>query len=161
VYAENDIICGAYSLFTKLPDIEYLRFKQQYCNHFNESLILGYYCHLLSDYKWVQVEIPGFPKNIDCDSEEFLALRKVLHKDYGLLNIKLKKHLTHPDSFVIPNDIIVSEIDKSFIPGVLSGVGQDFKCNLEGRLTMLTTDIILNYIDDAVNFCIDNIKKLN
>lgn len=148
------IINGEY---TKLPNIEYIRFKQKYSNYFDKSLFLGYYCHLLSDYKWVQL----FPNNLDTDSEEFLALRKILNKDYGTLNRLLINYfkLIPPDNFVIPNDIKISEVDKNNIHMVLNGLIQDFKSESEGRLTMLTMDFILDYINNTVKFCLDNIES--
>lgn len=152
------IINGEY---TKLPNIEYVRFKQKYSNYFYKSLFLGYYCHLLSDYEWVQLKIPGFPNNLDNDTEEFLAFRKILHDDYGKLNIILKDYfkLSLPDNFVIPDDIIITEIDRSNIPKVLNGLEQDFKSRTEGRLSMLTMEFILDYTDNTVKFCLENIES--
>ncbi|MGF7056440.1 zinc dependent phospholipase C family protein [Brassicibacter mesophilus] len=152
------IINGEY---TKLPNIEYVRFKQKYFNYFYKSLFLGYYCHLLSDYKWVQLKIPGFPNNLDNDTKEFLAFRKILHDDYGKLNMILKDYfkLSLQDNFVIPDDIIITEIDRSNIPKVLNGLEQDFKSRTEGRLSMLTMEFILDYIDNTVKFCLENIER--
>ncbi len=151
------IINGEY---TKLPELEYVRFKKKYSDYLGNSLFLGYYCHLLSDHKWSQLKIPGFPNDINNDTEEFLTLRKLLHKDYGTLN----RHLIHyyklspPQLLVTPNEIIITEICKANIPLVLNGLGLDFNSVGGDELHMLTLDFIVNYIRDTVTFCLENIQ---
>ncbi len=116
---------------------------------------------LLTVYNWVQLKIPGFTNNLYNNTEEFLALRRILHNDYGKLNILLKDHfrLSLPSNFALPKDVIITEIDTSNIPKVLNGLEQDFKSRIEGKLSMLTMKFVLHYINNTVEFCLENIRN--
>lgn len=152
------IINGQY---TKLPHIEYERFKLKYGDFLHNSLHLGYYCHLLSDHIWVNTRIPGFPNNnLNSDSEEFIALRKIMHKDFGILNKLLINFfkLSLLDDIVVPDYINISEIDKKDINRIVSGLKDDFKSEPQGELSMLSLEFILDYINNAVSFCIEKLR---
>jgi hypothetical protein len=137
-------------------------FKNKYSNYFNKSLILGYYCHLMSDYVWRQQEIPGRPKNIasDSNSEEAKLYRKKIYEDYARLNKILTKHykLSTPDKLNIPDSIIVTEINKQNISTLLNNLSSQFENKIEGELDLITLDFMVNYIDNAVKFCVENLR---
>ncbi len=144
--------------YAKVPDIDYLSFQNKYASHLNKSIVAGYYCHLLSDYKWVNHRF--ISNHIATDSEEYISQRMLMHRDFGLLNALLIEHFKlHPVNFLdIPYDIIVQEADKSFIPTISRGLEQDFENRPEGELSLLKMDLILVYIDEAVAFCMEKLQ---
>jgi hypothetical protein len=141
-------IDGKFERFTNLE-----AFKDRYHNHFDNDLVLGYYCHLICDTVWRRHK-PEKPPNID-DS----AYKKLVHDDFVRLNTKLIEHykLDAPARLTIPDSIIVSEIDRGNIPCMLDHFTQQFEGKAEGDLVTITLDFMLSYIDSAVKLCAESL----
>jgi len=144
-----------YKNLTGTPKIEYKEFKKKYNDCFQNNLVLGYYSHLLSDYIWLQHDIPKFPKNLDFSSKEYTVNREILHSDYGKLNKILIEHykLSFNDDLVIPDSILITEIDKKNLSELLNNLYYQLKSKNEGELKMITLDFVVDYIQDAIDFC--------
>ena len=142
-------IDGRYEKFSNLK-----AFKDKYCAYFDNNLVLGYYCHLVSDTIWRQQK-PEIPRNAD----ESL-FKKAIHEDFINLNGILIDHykIDTPPKLTIPDSIIITEIDRENVPQMISNFLYQFEIKTSGELTIITLDFILNYIDNAVKLCIENLR---
>lgn len=151
-----------YAISENKKSIKIEIFKNKYNDYFDKSLILGYYCHLMSDYIWRQQEVPGRPKNVgsDSNSEEAVIYRKKIHEDYVKLNRILIEHyeLSNLEKLVIPDSIIVTEVAKQDISTLLNNLSSQFENKISGELNLVTLDFITTYIDNAVDFCSETLR---
>jgi len=175
-YNYNDFILGnllpdaddgtddnhAYSHFRNKIDGKYEKFsnlkifKDKYYPYFDNSLVIGYYCHLLSDTIWRQ-QRPENPPHAD-----EISFKREFHNDFVKLNKILIEYykLDTPAKLTIPDSILITEIDRQNIPKMINGFSSQFESKITGELNIITLDFILNYIDNAIKSCIENLRTV-
>ena len=137
--------------YERFPNIE--KFRGKYQNHFGNSLVVGYYCHLLSDTVWRKLRFEKL-RNVDTNS-----YRKAMDSDLVKLNRVLVEHysLLPYDKLTIPNSIIISEIDKQQIPKLLSNYACQIENVTDGELAIFTLDVVIDYIDTTIKNFIETL----
>lgn len=143
-------------------EIDFSGFMKKYSAHSDKKIILGYYCHLLSDYMWMHMQKPNQQVNCGKNKDEVFALRKRLHEDYSKLNKLLTDYyrLLKPRALIVPEELVIMEIDKNNIKKILDRLSQDFDSNAVGDLHVITFDFVLDYINQATTFCVDTLQAL-
>lgn len=126
-----------------------------YQNIINDDLYLGYYLHIIQDlvfreFLYNKLKFKYSNKNIKC-----------LHNDYDILNLYLiDKYNIKPLKF----DIEGFKHNKNDIKKVLLDIECDFtkiyKSNNKNELVYLNYNNVIEYINHAVDCCINEIKAL-
>lgn len=141
--------------YDKYPNIDLNRFRDKYINCSDDAFVKGYYCHLISDYVWVQLIYPNYLQ-FTTDKEKDKKQRELLFRDLSILNETLSKYfnLYYDNSIVVPQKLSITECSYEGISKLLDKLCEDFsEKNDDTNLKIFNTDFILYYILTAKNQC--------
>jgi len=138
--------------------VDFEKFKQKYINDFNDALVLGYYCHLLSDYIWFNNTFSE-TKEMDPQSKESALFADKVYSDMHILNKLLVDYykLSVPDYLKKPDNIIIHEISGGDVNALINDLINDFNDAASGTPEILTMDVATGFIGRAVDFCLSEI----
>lgn len=144
----------------KMKGINWHKFSNKYYHKMNnDSLYIGYYCHLIMDALWFSsiadkfIRIHPYPDRkiyYQKSYEDYKILNYLLSKDYNL-----QYHIPMIENFSI------DEINLSLCDAFLEGLKEDItKSNISDRksLKLYPYHVILEYIEQAKDLCINEIK---
>jgi hypothetical protein len=144
------------------PNIDLKRFKEKYLSKEADEFIAGYYCHLVSDYTWVELIYPNYLQ-FTTDAEKSKKQREALFNDLTVLNTILSKHykLDCIEKLTIPEYLSISEFSQEGLTQLLEALIQDFSNkHYEVPLRIFNEDFILEYLNLAVERCIKELDSL-
>ena len=126
----------------------------------SEAFFLGYFCHVMQDNIWfhdiVNPNIRIYPK--DVKAEKY----KTVYSDYYRLNYILQKEFDGPFEPIHKAEIPIKEAEAGRVDALLN-LFKDFLEVPESTkedLELLTWDMISAYIDECINYCTEEIKRL-
>ncbi len=94
-------------------------FKSKYMKYNFDDLMLGYYCHLITDNLWLMDMYKRYVKNQSKEEKEQRS--RQCYKDYKVLNGRLIKHFElEKIAIKIPKTIGIYEIQNNFLQDVIN-----------------------------------------
>jgi hypothetical protein len=139
-------INGTYERYSNIE-----AFEEKYRASFDESLILGYYCHLLSDTIWRRKK---YEKSADTEEAFF----KNSHSASFSKPLLAYYNLGGPGQLAVPESILITEIDKKNIPLMIDAFSRQFEKEAEGEPDRIVFDSMLQCIESAVELCVESIN---
>lgn len=143
----------------KYPVVDLEAFKSKYLLKTYDDFILGYYCHLITDNMWSKsvyfeyIEGHEDERNtrVEMFYNDYFTLNKVLLERFNLNNVILH----------VPEQISIEEITSENLQRVVHEFYNDFnRINKNEVLTILNIQFILNFIRNAAEECLQEIKDL-
>lgn len=141
--------------YDKYPNIDLNRFKEKYINCCDDAFVKVYYCHLISDYVWVQLIYPNYLQ-FTTDKEKDKKQRELLFRDLSILNETLSNYynLQYDNNIVVPQKLSITECSYEGISKLLDNLCEDFsEKHDDTNLKIFNTDFVLCYILTAKNQC--------
>lgn len=135
------------------------KFRTQFQNKLlDDDLYLGYYLHLIQDIVYREFVYKDYQWNPMISGNV-----KALHNDYALLNAYVIEKYKLVNNIVVPLKFEVERINNlySFEMGrLVDDLKFDFQPYKKGDIFFLTENMVDEYIDRAVQMCIDEVKAL-
>lgn len=140
--------------------LDYDRFVDKYKSQIDDSLYMGYYCHLISDEIWLRDIFfkyipargePGRQEKLGCYYRDFSRLNKLLINDYGISSFKIYKE-----------NYGIEEINYNLIDDIMSELNKDIKGRDidDTELELLRYEEIIKYIGTTVRVLTNEIESM-
>lgn len=154
------IISNDYDIY---PNIDLGRFKEQYINDKVDDFTIGYYCHLISDYTWVKSIYPKYLE-FTMETEKNNIQRQSISNDFTILNSILSAYynICFEQDMNIPEQLNIKEFSHERLIPLLHNLMDDFQSkHTECNLKIFNMDFILDYINEAVCNCNQELEHIN
>lgn len=172
----QDIIINGIEYEFPNPD----KFLEEYKNKMQDSLICGYYIHLLTDYFWNKISYENYFRkkdgrievkfiNGDIKQHEFDSAIRIKQTDFAIYTTFLKNN-NMLERIHYSNKILLSSNQIREIPLTQKDIEKTLwevdkfiyeeKVNEQEEYKLFTQDVLNQYFEECVEYIVENINKV-
>ena len=143
-------------LITKnIKGINWITYEKKYWNKMKEdSLYLGYYCHLIMDCLWFSMVVDPYVRKGQKSEREQLYQKG--YRDYWRLNYILTREFSLKHQLCVDEDINIQEINCKQISNLVDTLKLDIECKdyaSKEDMELYPYEVIEQYIKFATEVC--------